>query len=312
MIIVHDNTAGKGEAADYVVDIKVDKSESPVEDSRKLLTENYKKSRSGNAPVASTDVGKSRVRRFGVPDRSAKQHAKRNSTIGSKGRTKTRTAFGCGSLLLHLAWALPRSASCETNGGSDTAMATRVFRCAIEEIADWHANLYVEPHVAAFVAVASQHSPSPALFNVECDNLASHWLGKSTECRLEVSWREDTAEKAARLRATLQAKPLVELASVALALILGSRIVPLGQLLVTDHGDRADYRARKRKAVLEVSGTENPGELGRRHREKVAQARGNPFGWEAYVVVCAFSVAGHRIRFSRHPFEEAQYGKDES
>jgi uncharacterized Ntn-hydrolase superfamily protein len=43
MIIVHDNTAGKNDAADYVVDLKVDKSESPVEDLRKLLTENFKK-----------------------------------------------------------------------------------------------------------------------------------------------------------------------------------------------------------------------------------------------------------------------------
>jgi hypothetical protein len=33
-----------------------------------------------------------------------------------------------------------------------------------------------------------------------------------------------------------------------------------------------DNRARKRKAVLEVSGTQKPAELGRRHREKVAQA----------------------------------------
>jgi uncharacterized Ntn-hydrolase superfamily protein len=43
MIVVHDNSGGKGEAADYVVDLKVDKSENPVEDLRKLLTENYKK-----------------------------------------------------------------------------------------------------------------------------------------------------------------------------------------------------------------------------------------------------------------------------
>src|SRR5262249_32754332 len=143
---------------------------------------------------------------------------------------------------------------------------------------------------------------------VECGNIVSRWLGKSAECRLEVSWRDDTAEKAARLRATMQANPLVELASVALALVLGSRVVPLGQLLVTDHGDRADYRARKRQAVLEISGTEIPAELGRRHREKVAQARGNPFAYEAYVVVCAFSAKGHRIRFTRHPFEEAQHG----
>jgi hypothetical protein len=144
-------------------------------------------------------------------------------------------------------------------------MASRVLRCAIEEIADWHAHLYVEPYIVAFVAVAGQYSASPALFDVECGNIASRWLGNSAECRLEVSWQDDTAEKAVRLRATMQASPLVELAAVTLALILGNRVVPLGPLLVTDHGGRADYRARKRKAVLEVSGTEVPAELGRRH-----------------------------------------------
>jgi hypothetical protein len=60
--------------------------------------------------------------------------------------------------------------------------------------------------------------------------------------------------------------------------------------------------------VLEVSGTEVPAELGRRHREKVDQALNNPFGWDAYVVICAFSGAGHRIRFTRHEFEEAPGG----
>jgi hypothetical protein len=188
-------------------------------------------------------------------------------------------------------------------------MALRLLRCAIEEIVDWHTHLYVEPYVVAFVAVAGQYSTSPALFEVECGNIASRWLGKADQCRLEVSWQDDTAEKAARLRATMQAGPLVELAAVALALILGSRVVPLGRLLVTDHGTRADYRARKRKAVLEVSGTEVAAELGRRHREKVAQARANPFGWKAYVVVCAFSADGHRIRFTQHPFEEGQHGE---
>jgi hypothetical protein len=190
-------------------------------------------------------------------------------------------------------------------------MALRLLRCTIEEIPGWHANLFVEPHVVAFVAVAGQYSPSPALFDVECDNVVSRWLGKASECRLEVSWQDGTAEKAARLRATMQADPLVELATVALALILGNRVVPLGRLFVTDHGERVDYRARKRKAVLEISGTEVSAELGRRHREKVAQARDNPFEWDAYLVVCAFSAGGHRIRFTRHPFEEAQHGKGE-
>jgi hypothetical protein len=56
----------------------------------------------------------------------------------------------------------------------------------------------------------------------------------------------------------------------------------------------------------EVSGTEVSAELTRRHREKVAQARDNPFGWEACVAVCAFSPAGHRVRFSKHSIEEAE------
>lgn len=190
-------------------------------------------------------------------------------------------------------------------------MAARLLRCAIEQIADWHSHLFVEPHVVAFVAVASHYSPSPAFFDVACDNVTSRWLGKADSTRLEVSWRDDTAEKAQRLRATMQAGPLVELASVALALILAKRVVPLGRLDVTDYGARADYRARKRKQVLEISGTEVPDELGRRHREKVAQARDNPFGWEAYVIVCAFSPAGHRIRFSKHSIQEPGSGESE-
>jgi hypothetical protein len=185
-------------------------------------------------------------------------------------------------------------------------MAVRTLSCAIEQVVDWHTNLFVEPHVVAFVAVAQGYSRSPARFEVECDNLTSRWLGKATTFRLEVSWHDDTAEKAGRLRATMQSGPLVELASVALALVLVRRVVPLGRLDVTDYGARADYRARKRKTVLEISGTEVLAELGRRHREKVAQARDNPFGWEAFVVVCAFCATGHRIRFSKHPFSEAE------
>jgi hypothetical protein len=191
-------------------------------------------------------------------------------------------------------------------------MAVRLLRCAIEQIVDWHSHLFVEPHVVAFVAVASRYSPSPALFDVVCENVTSRWLGKAAAFRLEVSWHPDTAERAERLRATMQAGPLVELAAVALALVLARRVVPLGQLDVTDYGARADYRARKRELVLEISGTEVPAEIGRRHREKVAQARDNPFGWEAYVIVCAFSAQGHRIRFSKHPAQEADDGEREA
>jgi uncharacterized Ntn-hydrolase superfamily protein len=43
MIVVHDNSGGQGGVADYVIDLKVDKSMSPVEDLRKLLTEKLEK-----------------------------------------------------------------------------------------------------------------------------------------------------------------------------------------------------------------------------------------------------------------------------
>jgi hypothetical protein len=34
----------------------------------------------------------------------------------------------------------------------------------------------------------------------------------------------------------------------------------------------------------------------------------DPFAWDAYVVVCAFATAGHRIRFSNHPVKESEHG----
>ena len=49
------------------------------------------------------------------------------------------------------------------------------------------------------------------------------------------------------------------------------------------------------QSVLEISGTETASELVRRHREKVVQALENPFGLDAYVIICAFSKFGHLI-----------------
>jgi hypothetical protein len=154
-------------------------------------------------------------------------------------------------------------------------VADRILRCAIEAIEAWHPHLFLEPHVVACVAVLSRYSRSPARFQVECENLASRWLGKDSQFGLEVSWSEQTEAKAVRLRATLQSKPLVEIAAVALGLLLAHRVVPLGQLAVTEYGQRADYRSLSQSKVLEISGTETVSELGRRHQQKVAQALGN-------------------------------------
>ena len=134
--------------------------------------------------------------------------------------------------------------------------------------------------------------------------LVSEWLGEETQFMLEVLWSAETERKAERLRTTIQTKPIVEMAAAALAFILTPNIVNLGQLDVTNYGDRADYRSLDIPSVVEISGTETASELSRRHREKVAQALENPFGLDVYVVVCAFSTFGYSIRFSYHRWEE--------
>jgi hypothetical protein len=109
----------------------------------------------------------------------------------------------------------------------------------------------------------------------------------------------------------MPAKEVVELASVAVALALARRVLGLRRLVVTNRGEGADYRAPMVCRVLGVSGTETLSELGRRHREKVAQALRNPFGWGAYVIVCGFGTPEHRIRFSGHIGEESADAESE-
>ena len=184
-------------------------------------------------------------------------------------------------------------------------MPLRTLRCAIEDLETWYPRLFLEPHIVACVAVLSRYSASPAMLHVTCEGITSRWLGKDTAFRLEVAWAEQTMAKPGRLLATMQQKPVVELASVALAFVLTRRLVGLGQLDLNDYGERADYRSPTAECVLEVSGTEDLSELGRRHREKVAQALDNTYGWGACVVVCAFSAKEHRIRISRHNPAEA-------
>src|SRR5258708_32260882 len=101
--------------------------------------------------------------------------------------------------------------------------------------------LFVEPHVVAFVVVADRYCRSPARFDVTCNNITSRWLGKASQCRLEVSWHGDTAQKARRLRATMQSSPLVELASVGLALILVERVLRLGAFDLDQYSEPAGY-----------------------------------------------------------------------
>src|SRR5260370_41557233 len=92
-------------------------------------------------------------------------------------------------------------------------MPLRTLRCAVEDLEGWYPRLFLEAHGVACVAVMSRYSGSPAKFEVACEGIASRWLGQDSAFTLEVSWEEETAAKAARLLATGQQKPLVEMAA---------------------------------------------------------------------------------------------------
>ena len=179
----------------------------------------------------------------------------------------------------------------------------RTIRLNIERLERWYPNLFLEPHLIAAVSVLAEYSDSPAKFEVRGESI-SRRAAAEDEFRLELSWQRPAEEKAKRLRATMQRKPLVELAATALALVVAHRVLDLGDLDVTAYGDRADFRAVRRRCVLEISGTEVAADFERRHREKVTQALANPFGWDAFVVVCLFSAKGHRLRVSHHECRE--------
>ena len=187
-------------------------------------------------------------------------------------------------------------------------VSERILRCNIEDLSTWHPWFYLEPHIVSCAAILGRYGDAPAVIDVECSGVKSAWLADARRLRLEIAWSDETARKADRLRATVQAKPLVEMAATAVALLLAHRVLDLGQLDVTRYGERTDFRSTRVSCMLEISGTEVFDELGRRHREKIAQAIASPLGWDSYVVVCAFSQRGHRTRLSFHRTKEATDG----
>jgi hypothetical protein len=125
-------------------------------------------------------------------------------------------------------------------------------------------------------------------------------LGEETTCLLQVSWTRQTLFKAQRIRHTEQSKSIVERAAVALAALLFAKLLPEGYMQVTKVGERADYWLPRLQRALDVSGTENPRTLSRRHREKVVQVLRNPLQWSGYVVVCCFAPQRRQVRWSYH------------
>jgi hypothetical protein len=180
----------------------------------------------------------------------------------------------------------------------------RVFEWAIEDIFPAHPHLYLEHCAAMAVAVMSRGSAgtsaSPCGLMVECQGLHPTALAGDTSFFLRVSWTEETAASAGRILWTEQRTPIVERAAVALAALLFAKLIPDGEMRVTRRGEHADYWLPTLRAALEISGTEQPRELGRRYREKVAQVLSNPVAWPGYALVCCFGTAPPLVRWSYH------------
>jgi len=179
------------------------------------------------------------------------------------------------------------------------------FEWAIEEIVAAHPALYLEHCAVMAVAAMGRRSGPPCDFLVECTGFSPPGLAGETRFPVRVSWGQQTARKAERVRRTEQPGPIVERAAVALAALAFAHLMPDGQMRVTRRGDRADYWLPGLHCALEISGTERRRELPRRVREKAAQLLSNPLGWDGFVFVCCFSPGHHLIRWSYH----AQEGK---
>jgi hypothetical protein len=184
-------------------------------------------------------------------------------------------------------------------------MTRHTLQCEIEQLSEGYPSLFLEPHIVSCVAILSQYGPPPAVLQVSCENVESPRWPELAQLVIDLTWRPETQTQATRLLATIQRKPLVEMASCALTMLLVYHVLDRAPLDVTQYGDRADYRFLDRASVLEISGTEKVALLDRRRREKVAQALTNPMERDAYVSVCVFSESGHQIRFSFHRWESS-------
>jgi len=184
----------------------------------------------------------------------------------------------------------------------------RTFEWAIEDIIAAHPNLYLEHCAVMAVALMSRLSTSPCEFVVECEGFSPPALSGETTFRVRVLWIERTALKAQRVWHTEQPRPIVERAAVGLASLLFAKMIPDGEMRVTREGDHADYWLPRLQCALEVSGTENPRLLLRRHREKIVQVLSNPLGWSGYVVVSCFSASQRVIRWSYQKQEVEENG----
>ena len=177
-------------------------------------------------------------------------------------------------------------------------MNDKILTCNIEDIARFHPYLDVNHVIHCLVALMATPRKYSCTFIVECRGIQSKWAGERGKISLCLKWREETAERTTRTLQTYHRHHVVEQAAVALTCVLFPQIVPLCPLRVAQIGEGGDYWLHGHDYLVEISGTEQTGELERRHRQKVGQLLAGSHDRDGFVVVCCFTT--QRIIFSFH------------
>jgi len=177
----------------------------------------------------------------------------------------------------------------------------RILTFNVEDIEQFHPNLNLEHVVYCLVALIAEKGIDNCSFTVECRGLKLEYADEEEKVRLCLKWRKETAKRAARTLQTYHRHHVIEQAAVAITCILFPKFIPLCPLRVAQIGEGGDYWLGDQEYIVEISGTEQSGELERRHRQKVEQLLSGAHKFDGYVVVCCFTT--RRSIFSFHPRE---------
>lgn len=169
-----------------------------------------------------------------------------------------------------------------------SSMATNHPRIAAERY-------YEEP--AALLL--NERQVSPASVRVDCSaNRRCKHTGQHSDVAIEFDPSSYDFDK---LTSSLQRHRIVEHGAVGLALIFLPYLAAGEVTHVNKRYDKTDFGVDWERCLLEVSGTEDPARLRRRHAEKVAQASANPHARSFFVAVSCF--ANLNAVFSFHEVE---------
>lgn len=138
-----------------------------------------------------------------------------------------------------------------------------------------------------------------AILNVQLMDIAEPGEAQS---KLRLMWSADL-DLAGRERPAVQGRTVTELAACTVACVVCQLYAGLQITEIAQEGDRFDYWVSDgtQEFGLEVSGTMGH-DVRKRHREKIAQLRKNPYGADGFVVVTGF--ASRVVIFSFNHFRK--------